>query len=819
MVFYILFLIKISNMPFFNPSPNFSINSKSKITLVLFLSFFQTVLAQTPDVLLAQLNANDYPEKIYIQYDKPAYFAGETIWFKAYLMEGLYPAAKSTVLAVELLNDSGRIIDKKTLPIRTGAAIGEFSLSPALLQGNYTVRAYTRRHMNSGAKRLYHHAFNIYNPLSPKQSLTTSVDADVVYFFPEAGNCIANISNTIAFRCSDKWGKPKELEGKVLDAKGNVITSFKSTHNGMGKFIFTPKPGEKYVAECLINSTEKKTVALPEMLSQGVSLQVNSMGGKTVFNVNASTVSIPALMPSYVLGVMENIVEFKIPVNEADRETLGTIPVENLPSGILQITVFNADNKPLAERLVFVNSGDYIPATTFKTDTLDFNKRQKNVFSFMLDEAAVGTYAVSVTAFNDDVNTEDNIVSRFLLTHDIKGFVYNPAYYFEKNDEQHAQQLDLVMLTNGWRRYNWSDVLSYTNQPAVFKDPGFVTFSATVFDPVKKTPLKNKALSIFVKTKDDYSDLLWIDTDSTGSLKMPDMIFEDTLNLSFTSATDKQEKLGLQINTQSLNNLFFLPKYDLPISGYRSINENSTYYKNNQDKIQLKYSPSGILLKEIMLITKAKSEKEKYEKKYTTGRLGSSATQEIDFITDPPKYGGNVLDYLRSRVAGVSISGGPFDYNINYRGARSLTGGQIPMAVFLDEFQVEVRDIATMPISQIAMVKVFSNALTSAGGALAIYTKREGDSKPLNSVKTDVLLQGFSPTKEFFSPNYDDGKTDNIAADERSTLYWNPYLSTTVQNSKPSFSFYNTDNAKQFKVVIEGVLKDGKLLHIERIVK
>lgn len=807
-------------MPFFNPSPKFTLNSKSKIMLMLFLSFFQTVFAQTPDVLLAQLNANDYPEKIYIQYDKPAYFAGETIWFKAYLMEGLYPAAKSTVLAVELLNDSGRIIDKKTLPIRVGAAVGEFALSPALQQGNYTVRAYTRRHMNSGAKRLYHHAFNIYNPLSPKQSLSTSVDADVVYFFPEAGNCIANISNTIAFRCSDKWGKPKELEGKVLDAKGNVITSFKSTHNGMGKFIFTPKLGEKYVAECVINAAEKKTVALPEMLSQGVSLQVNSVGGKTVFNVNASTVSIPALMPSYVLGVQENMVAFKIPLNVADKEIKGTIPVEKLPSGILQITVFNADNKPLAERLVFVNSGDYIPTAIFKTDTLDLNKRQKNVFSFVLDEAAVGTYAVSVTAYNDDVNTDDNIISKLLLTNDIKGFVYNPAYYFEKDDEQHAQQLDLVMLTNGWRRYNWNDVLSYTNQPAVFKDPGFITFSATAFDPETKTPLKNKALSIFVKTKDNFSDLLSVDTDSAGFVKLPDMIFEDTLNLSFTSATNKQEKLGLQINSQSLNNLFFLPRYDLPVFGFQSINENSEYYKKNQDKIQLKYTPSGILLKEIKLISKAKSEKEKYEKRYTTGRLGNAPTQEIDLIADPPKSAGNVLDYLRSRVVGVSISGGPFDYNINYRGARSLSGGQIPMAVFLDEFQVEVRDVATIPISQIAMVKVFSNALTSAGGALAIYTKREGDLKQLqNPAKTDVMLEGFSPSKEFFSPNYDDEKADKIGADERSTLYWNPYLSTTVQNSKPSFSFYNTDNAKQFKVVIEGVLEDGKLLHIEKIVK
>jgi hypothetical protein len=799
---------------------NFKSKLKSKVLLFFFLNIFHAVLAQTPEAQLAKVNANSYPEKIYIHYDKPAYFAGETIWFKAYLMEGLYPAASSTVLAVELLNDSGRIIDKRILPIRTGATAGDFVLPANLLQGSYTIRAYTRRHMSYDSKKMYVHAFSIYNPTNVRALANTASDSYMVTFFPEGGNFIGSIKNTIAFKCTDKWGYPKEIEGKILDAKGTSITSFKSTHDGMGKFIFTPRLGEKYLAECIINSAVNKVVPLPEVMSQGAGLTIISTGSETYFNVDAGTITIPGLMPAYVMGVEENLVAFKLPLDVTAKESKQKIPVEKLPTGILQVTVFNANHQPLAERLIFVNSGDYVPPSSFRTDTLDLDKRKKNAFSFSIDDTTAGTFSVAVTAYNGDANTTDNIISRLLLTDDIKGDVYAPAYYFEKNDEQHARDLDLVMLTNGWRRYNWNEILAYNNNPPVFKDPGFLSLSATALDPVTKAPYKNKALSIYAKTKDNFDDFFGVNTDSSGSFKLNEMIFEDTLKLSFTSTNNKKEKLYLAIKNQPIHNLFFVNETGIPILKYRPVDENTFYYKNNFNRPRQNYTPAGLLMKEIEIVTKAKSEKEKYEKKFVSGRLGSFANAEIDFLKEPVNDGQNILEYLKSRLAGVNISGGPSEYNVNYRGNRSMTGGPTPMALFLDEFQVESSQLSTIQTSNVAMVKVFSNALTSSGGALAVYTKRGGDSQSFLSVeKTEILLEGFSPTREFFSPDYDDGKSGNIAADERSTLYWNPYLTTSAQNNRVRFSFYNSDNTKQFRVIIEGVLVDGRLLYIEKILK
>jgi hypothetical protein len=151
-----------------------------------------------------------------------------------------------------------------------------------------------------------------------------------------------------------------------------------------------------------------------------------------------------------------------------------------------------------------------------------------------------------------------------------------------------------------------------------------------------------------------------------------------------------------------------------------------------------------------------------------------------------------------------------------------MMGGPIQMAVFLDEFQVDPSQIATMSISEVAMVNVYSSGGLSggAGGSLAIYTKKgNGGTRGNGITHQEYLIEGFSPTKEFFSPNYEAGNDAAILTDERTTLYWNPYLLTNAQNKTIHFSFYNSDKAKKFKIVLEGILEDGKLLHVEEMVE
>ena len=103
--------------------------------------------AQSSSIVLDKVSANNFPEKIYVQYDKPSYFIGESIWFKIYITHNDTPSTKTTVVSIELLNDSGKIVEKKILPVTAGAAAGNFNINKNTKGGTYTVKAFTEKHV------------------------------------------------------------------------------------------------------------------------------------------------------------------------------------------------------------------------------------------------------------------------------------------------------------------------------------------------------------------------------------------------------------------------------------------------------------------------------------------------------------------------------------------------------------------------------------------------------------------------------------------------------------------------------------------------
>ena len=788
-------------------------------TVLLLVALFlcKIITAQTPESLLQEVQQKYSPEKIYIHYDKAKYIAGETIWFKAYLMDGLLPSTKSTVLCIELLDDSLKILQKKMLPIDGSTAVGEFEIPKNLKQGSYTVRAFTRYLMNFGFEKYYYQSVDIYNPTSQLQN-ENSERVSSVYFLPEGGNLINNTKNIIAFKCTDNHGYPLSVEGKIVDMTGKEISTFKSSFNGMGKFEIIPKPLEHYFAECIIDNIKKQRIELPISIQEGVVLKITKDKEKAFFNIDATTVNDETLKPYYILGVQENTVVFKSILQPGSKTTSGEIPVKLLPTGILQITVFNKNNQPLAERLTFVNSGDYLPAGQFSTPLLNLSRRGKNQYVFNFEDTVAGSFSVAVT--DEDPNKkQDNIVSRFLLTNDLKGYVHNAPYYFESNDTEHRENLDLVMLTNGWRKYSWSEILSNRFPSMSFKDPQYISVNGKVFDPSTGKPILNSELFIIVKIKDNKNDFLVTESDNDGNIFMGGMNFEDTASFIFQSKTTKDRKVNTIFNTQSLSNIFYSVKTPTPKLNFEIPDENwkskilKGYNFNRLTK------DNGILMDEIKVMAKIKSDKEKYEKKYVSGRLGSSASQEIDFLSDPTTSQSNVLEYLKSRVNGVYVSGGPFEYFINYRNTRSLSGGPLPMNIFLDENQVDANQVSSIRIQDVALIKVFSNGGISggAGGSIAIYTKRAQDGTFRNSPQKNYFIEGFTPTKKFFSPDYEND--NDIKDDERSTLYWDPYIITSSKNKSIIIPFFNSDNAKKLKVTIEGFLEDGKLLHVEKMIE
>jgi hypothetical protein len=794
-----------------------------KLLFVLILFSTQKALAQTPEELLEKTRLNYTPEKIYLHFDKQSYIAGDTIWFKAYLMNGFVPSTKSTVLNVELLSDSGKIIARKIIPVSASMAANAIELPTNLKQGAYTITAFTSLMMNFGTANFYNKQINIYNPNN------IQAEKDVPFlpelkFFPEAGNLVVGHQNTIAFKCTDNNGYPLSVEGKIINTEGKELLQFKSTHDGMGKFQLLPSAGIKYYAECIIDGNIKKTVALQESIYNISLMNVTNNNGKAILEINSSNVTDDLTKASYVLGVEENMVAFKIVLKEDDLITRAELPTTTLPSGVLKVTMFNKTNQPLAERLIFVNSGDYEVKTNLILNNLNTAARKKNELIFEIEDTTQGSYSVAITNAEfgiESVDGKDNIISRFLLTDNFKGKINNPAYYFEKNDEVHAQNLDLVMLTNGWRRYTWTEIMRNKFPEMNFKDPNYITIRGIAYEPFDKSVLKDAALMLFARTKDSANDFVNIKTDKNGNFELARMLFEDTASFFIQKSEGKDKRVNLKLLSPSLATSLSITKQNIPYFNFTKPTANQAEQIAKMLGQKNENIKNAQILESVRVIGKVKTKAQQYEDKYVSGSLGKNAARTLDFLAEPPYSGINIFDYLRNKLVGVNISGGPSDYQLNYRNTRSLIGGPIQMALYLDDFPIDPSQVAWMPASQFALVKLYAGGpLVGPGGAIALYSNK--DPNFIGNKYTDfrkVVIDGFSITKEFYAPDYSVPSVYDNIRDSRTTLYWNPYLTADKKTRQIKVAFFNSDSTKKFRVVIEGFTRDGGLVHLEKIVE
>ncbi|MCP9752184.1 hypothetical protein [Ferruginibacter sp. HRS2-29] len=809
---------------------------KCLLTTLLSASIFSSsVLAQTPEKDLESVKKDYTRESIYFHYDKDNYVAGETVWFKAYLFAGVSPSFYSTSLNVELLNDSGRVISRKILPVLAGSAVGNFDLDKDLPQMNYTVRAYTRRMQNFGNIFFYEKQLQVFNP--SKAIAKSSAAETRAYFLPEGGNMVAGLPAVVAFKMSDQYGTPVYCEGEVVDREGNNVAIFKTVHDGMGKFAFIPQPDQSYTAICNFPGGMQK-IALPAVKISGFSLMIQTAGDKKFFIVNKEKVSNDNQRPAYLLGVMENTVLFRQDLSSAGMLVKGQLPLATLPSGILQLTVFNKEDQPLAERMLFVGNNEFLVKGIFKADTVSLVERKKNSFSFTVEDSIPGTYSVSVTDVDREIPTDnrENIISRLMLTNDIKGYIHNPLYYFENDNQESREYLDLVMMTNGWRNFSWAQIISKNFPGLSYKDENYISaYGKAYYAPRNNVMVTNADMNVFMSSKDSSNEFFTVHIDEKGDFKIPGMIFQDSAKMSFQLNTAKNKSISLSMYNLPLSKLFVAAPRPIygeikPVGDISSVPGISSTVKELYGSSLARLSQDDekrlISLQEIRLASvKAKSKTSIVQQRYLTGLFSTGYGKTLDFITYPESgFYRNVFEYLKGRESSLSISGSGSEYFINYRATRSLAGGLLPMTIFIDGVQSDTYYAATIPMRDIAVVQIRGSGFVGAegggaGGVLAIFTRKGGDilASPRDNLSS-LSIEGYATVKEFFSPDYS-VNNNKAVPDNRTTLYWNPYLETSAENKTLRIPFYNSDHAKKFRVTLTGMNAEGKLLYMEKIIE
>lgn len=789
------------------------------LPLIVLFALTTAHAQQEFDSTLRILDSRYPQEKLYLHYDKSYYNPGETIWFKAYLFADNLPSQISKTLYAELLDEKGKVLQRKVSPVVVSSAAAAFDLPADLSSSVLYVRAYTDWMLNFDSSFLYTRAIPI---LQPDKPVKKTAPRSFLQLFPEGGDLIDGVESRVAFKATDVHGLPYNISGDVISSKGKVLTTFSSMHDGMGYFTIIPNAKDPCRLSWKDAAGKMQQTPLPAIREDGIVLRTVTNADGVQYRIARSDASVRPNATVWVVAQIQQQLVYMASVNISRSPSVtASIPMQNLPPGIMQITVFTQDKKPLAERLVFVRH-DYDFITDLNNPLKGVEKRKRNVIQVDVPDTIHTNLSISVT--DADINPphagEADIFSGVLLTSDLRGYVHNPSYYFASDADSVTAHLDLVMMTNGWRRFKWEDALAGIYPQIRYQPSEYLTLNGRI-NGLTKAQLTKQELTGILQI-DQKQQLLSMPVTGTGTFSVSGLIFFDTARLYYQFNNDKDKILTSRASVDVKTNLaisaghFHSDSNDL----YHQAAPDLTVLQKNSDLARKNIELADQLrrtetLANVTVTAKLKSRAQQMDEQYASGLFTGGDGQSFVVEDDPAANSSlTVLNYLQGKVAGLQITGQGSEMNMSWRGGTP--------SLFLNEMPTDVNAVQGLPMSNVALVKVFRPPFMGApgggsGGAIAVYTKKgaslNADVKGLDFAK----IPGYSPPREFYSPDYSKYNERQTQPDLRPTLYWNPFVLTDKNSRRMLFTFYNNDVTRRIRVVIEGCNAEGRLTRIEKI--
>jgi hypothetical protein len=756
-------------------------------------------------------------ENIYIHFDKPYYAAGDTIYFKTYvtLNELHKPTPLSEVVHVDLITPQNRIINSIRLKLKQGTAYADFELPDALPAGIYRIRAFTRWMLNEGSGSFFNQMISVgsIRPQSRQADIPAGQlrsDNPDIQFFPEGGELLTGVESKVAFKSIGTNGLGIKVKGIVADNDGKEITRFQSVHLGMGFFYLKPEEGKSYSAKLTFGDGSNVTVDLPKVNPKGMELSVDNESPDTAIISVLTTKEylkehqdedITLLIYS---GGAPSVARVKLNSEKMDF----AIDKQRLHSGIMRITLFSSQLEPMSERLLFIMNHDQINLQV-KSEKTIYDKREKVGISLNAkgpaNSTAQGNFSVSVV--NEDIikadeNKESTIFSNLLLTTEINGYVEQPNYYFINSGDDVSANLDILMLTQGYRHFLWKQMLADSLVPLQYKAERSLQVQGFVRSSTGE-PVKNDQITLSDQT--GQGPKLKEITDSAGQFIFKNLEFSDTVHFTITALKN--------------NSRIFLRREPFPMANTITTSE----LLPDVDSIRMGYLKIRAIDQEFRAakmgrVLKADTVKgEKPDDSQYRGTVSFTGYADQVFYGSELRGGGSLTDQLAGQLRGVVFSRGVAYLSVNTLGDGSHK--PTPMTIVLDGVEMGKSNINEINSNEIKTIEVLKSGNTSmygmngAGGVLVITTKKPGEIEVDNSPDlnaTQISVMGFYRAREFYSPKYEAADTSNTGQDLRTTVFWKPDV-ITDNDGNASFNFYNADLKGVYRVVVEGIDENGNI--------
>ena len=811
---------------------------------LLALTAFRLPADENPIRVIAQKLSDYYlarqPEKVYVHLDRPTYGTGETIWLSAYVVDALRhrPDTLSRVLHVDLLSPQRVVVARRTLRLQGSRAAGDIELSDTLAAGTYLLRAYTSWMRNSGnSEYIFQRQLQVW-PAAPDQ--TASVDPAAssapkavprpggglpgkvdVQFFPEGGALVASLPATVGFKAVAPTGRSAAISGQVLDEQNKPVgTAFSTQHAGMGRLSFTPAAGQHYHARVKLPDGTAADYPLPAVQPTGYSLRVLDAGDSYTVEARyhgapGAPVPGPAMLLTEVRGFLIGLVPR--PITDTGAPATWTVSKSRYPSGILHFTLFDAQSTPQAERLAFIQNGPAALPLVLTPDRAAYAPHEAVHVKVQLADATgqplASNFSVTVAEAGAAALDADagNVATNLLLTSDLAGYVESPAYYFQTPTPEVTRALDNLLLTQGWRRYVWKEVLSPTPPPPVFGAEQSLTLAGQVTG-MGQRGIANSQLT-FIQSK-PTRDVLTATTDADGRFRFMGFPGKDTAVVTLQARRAAGGGSNVIIRPDLGPPTFGAPLPPLPaappaVADYLR--------RSRQQQVQERQNRPEGDIRNVQLANVAVTAKKVLVPRDDPRRLyGAVANTVVDFANNPLAQSSlSIFQVLQGRVAGLTITGSPPNMSIQIRGSGT------PLFV-LDGQRVDDQVISTIPSTDVESVEVFKGpeaAIFGAGangGVIAVFTKRADKNykEPASTMPTPGLITvrvpSFYQAREFYQPRYGAPVINAPATDPRRlTLFWDPQMTTSILG-KTEFIFYASDASGNYQISAEGISLTGE---------
>lgn len=811
--------------------------SGKKLRFFLFLSILfasfdmygQTEPASSPGFKL-------FFEKVYLHLDRTYYTPGDDIWFKAYLVnaQNNLPFNTSNNLYVELIDPNSVIISKRIIRLDS-SGVGDFQLGDSIAAGTYRVRAYTNWMRNFGSRFFFEREIQVTNIAgtsknNPSANKPASVDKNTsllagykIQFFPEGGTMVENVATLVSFKAEDASGRGVEASGKIVSDRGTTVASFKTTYLGMGSFSFTPKRGNQYKALVQYKTNSPVEASFPAVLPNGFVMNITGTGADSiVVNINSNT-DTKSLHPSGIMTITARHAGksyFKQEITLKDGKAVVSIPGKNFPAGIAYVTLYDENMHPHCERLVYIEHP--VPLNvTVSADKSTYGPKEKATIHISVTDAQNRPVKtdLSMAVVDDRIipPASGNIFTHLMLESDWAGKVENASAYFDKNNNDRFQQLDLLLRTQGWRSFLWRQLADTTIHISYLPEPG-ISISGRVTKPFSKKPMENMNITLFAPGA--KGDKIYLTkTKADGKYYLDGLPLYGNQTIKLNTGDNIGKKAGAIIMDTMFSNppaVVIKPAYITDSSAALNLfaaeaQKRWSKFRNGQwydvlPEVRVKAKRSTLVLRD-----------------------GSTAMNfgypEYDFnITDKDYRYPTLRDFIVQKVPGAM-------YDEDLEGVNFLQNGKRVRPILIANKQEDVfgrLDYYSLSMQQINSVSVRhlvgSPSYNSAQGAdaeeedvslnlprgirdfflVTLSVKPGNADQQLSKLTTNIT--GYYEARIFYSPNY--STEDASREDNRITVHWAPLIKTD-ENGKASVSFYNADPKGVIRADVQGLTVNG----------